>query len=126
MPHVNFDSQNHVVTRDHASFFGAKDASAERVIDESWRMPRGNANASGASPNTLSSPLAVAWEFRADEAIETTPIVEGDLVFVSDVMGTLYAVSRFSGKEAGARNTIQVSSFHQPSKISSLSWGHRR
>ncbi|MEL6110680.1 MAG: PQQ-binding-like beta-propeller repeat protein, partial [Planctomycetota bacterium] len=67
--------------------------------DDIWSMPRGNAAASGWSPHTLPDSLAVAWEFKADEAIETTPVVDAERVYFADVMGTLYAVSRESGSE---------------------------
>lgn len=70
-----------------------------RGEDAIWSMPRGDAAASGSSPHTLPDSLTVAWEFKADEAIETTPVVDAERVYVSDVMGTVYAVSRKSGSE---------------------------
>ena len=64
-----------------------------------WNFPRGNAAASGATKTQLPDDLQVAWEFKADEAIESTPIVNGDRVFVADYAGKIYSLSRRDGKE---------------------------
>lgn len=64
-----------------------------------WSYPRGTASASGATEIQLPDELSVAWEFKADEAIETAAVLNDDRVFVADVMGTVYALSRSDGKE---------------------------
>lgn len=64
-----------------------------------WDYPRRDAAASGATTTQLPADLEVAWEFTADEAIESTPIVHGDRVYVADVMGKIYAISRSDGHE---------------------------
>ena len=64
-----------------------------------WAFPRGDAAASGATAAQLPDELQVAWEFKADEAIESTPIVIGDRVFVADVMGKIYCLARRDGQE---------------------------
>lgn len=66
---------------------------------EDWNYPRGNPASSGSSEQTLPENLEIAWEYKAEEAIETTPVVSGDRVFVADVMGTVYAIERKGGKE---------------------------
>ncbi|QDT61900.1 Outer membrane protein assembly factor BamB precursor [Stieleria bergensis] len=63
-----------------------------------WLWPRGNAQGTGAITNTLPAELQVAWEFTADEAIEGEPIVTAEAVFVADVFGKVYALSRQTGK----------------------------
>ncbi|WP_253158884.1 outer membrane protein assembly factor BamB family protein [Stieleria tagensis] len=71
------------------------------VADQSWGAdwlyPRGDAAASGATASQLPAELKVAWEYKADEAIETTPVVSRDQVYTADVMGTVYALSRQDG-----------------------------
>ena len=62
-----------------------------------WLWPRGDAQCTGAITNTLPADLQVAWEFTADEAIEGEPIVTADAVFVADVFGKAYALSRKDG-----------------------------
>jgi outer membrane protein assembly factor BamB len=64
-----------------------------------WAFPRADAAASGATESRLPADLDVAWEFKAEEMIESTPIVSGSRIFVADAMGTLYALSRSDGKE---------------------------
>lgn len=64
-----------------------------------WSYPRGDASASGVTKTQLPEQLDVAWEFRAGDAIESTPIVSGDRVFVADASGTLYALGREKGEE---------------------------
>ncbi|MCC9602190.1 PQQ-binding-like beta-propeller repeat protein [Stieleria sp. JC731] len=69
------------------------------LVADDWPFPRGDAQASGAIETQLPEKLAVKWEFKADEAIEVTPVVSGDYVVAGDVMGTLYVVNRRDGKE---------------------------
>jgi outer membrane protein assembly factor BamB len=64
-----------------------------------WPTARGDAQSTGHADQTLPEKLQVIWEYKADEAIETTPVVVGKRVFVSDVMGKVYAIDRATGKE---------------------------
>ncbi len=64
-----------------------------------WPTARGDAQSTGHADQTLPDKLQVIWEYKAGEAIETTPVVVGNRVFVSDVMGKVYAIDRASGKE---------------------------
>ncbi|MEM6471636.1 MAG: PQQ-binding-like beta-propeller repeat protein [Planctomycetota bacterium] len=68
-------------------------------VGETWPFPRGDAASSGASQASLPEELTVGWEFKADEAIESVPVVSKDTVFAADVMGKLYAISRETGDE---------------------------
>ena len=69
-----------------------------------WPLPRGDAQSTGSTPRTLPDDLVVRWEFKADEAIETTPVISDGRVFVADVMGQIYAISQTDGKELWRRN----------------------
>ena len=64
-----------------------------------WPTARGDAQSTGHADQTLPENLRVIWEYKADEAIETTPVVVGKRVFVSDVMGKVYAIDRATGEE---------------------------
>ncbi|MGI9469902.1 MAG: PQQ-binding-like beta-propeller repeat protein [Rubripirellula sp.] len=66
---------------------------------DSWAMPRGDSQSTGYAKQTLPEELAVRWEYKADEAIETTPVVANDRVFISDVMGKVYAIDLTDGSE---------------------------
>lgn len=66
---------------------------------DSWPLSRGDAQATGATAVTLPEPLAVRWEFAADEPIEAPPVVSGGRVFVADVAGTVYGLAADDGKE---------------------------
>jgi outer membrane protein assembly factor BamB len=64
-----------------------------------WPLPRGDAQSSGWAAQSLPENLHVRWEFKADEAIETIPVISGGRLFVADVMGQIYALDRADGKE---------------------------
>src|SRR6056297_2240604 len=46
-------------------------STADVATDQDWRFPRGDAEATGARAAAVPEKLKVAWEFEADEAIET-------------------------------------------------------
>ena len=79
-------------------------ASAADVEIDQWPLPRGNAESTGYSPQQLPAKLRVRWEFKADEAIETTPVIAQGRVFVSDVMGQIYAVRQSDGGDIWRKN----------------------
>ncbi len=64
-----------------------------------WRLPRGDPQSTGRSLRTLPPELSVRWEFKADEAIESTPVLGDGRLFVADVMGQVYALNRNTGEE---------------------------
>ncbi|MEO1529921.1 MAG: PQQ-binding-like beta-propeller repeat protein [Planctomycetota bacterium] len=74
-------------------------AGSSAAEDFTWKLPRGDAAASGFSPATLPESLTVGWEFKADDAIEDTPVLDGERVFVVDGTGTIYGLSQKSGSE---------------------------
>lgn len=69
-----------------------------------WLLPRGDAQSTGRAEQTLPQSLEVRWEFKADEAIETTPVVGQERVIFADVLGKIYAVSQADGKELWRRD----------------------
>lgn len=77
---------------------------AAEVKQADWPVPRGDAQSTGATPQSLPNDLQVRWEFKADEAIESTPVISDGRVFVADVMGKIYAISQADGKELWRRN----------------------
>jgi outer membrane protein assembly factor BamB len=79
-------------------------ASPTEAASGDWPLPRGDAQSTGFAKVTLPKDLAVIWEFKADEAIETTPVISAGRVFVSDVMGQLYALKQSDGKEIWRHN----------------------
>ena len=93
-----------------ATFAGSMRA-ADQIAQEQdtevagdWPLARGDAQSSGAISVTLPSDLSVLWEFKANEAIETTPVVSNGRVFAADVMGKVYAINFDNGKEIWSHN----------------------
>jgi len=66
-------------------------------------MCRADAGASGAVAETLPGDLKVVWETKTAEAIETTPVSNGVLVYVTDVMGGVEALDLESGESRWRR-----------------------
>ena len=83
---------------------GALDLRAETADASDWPVPRGDAQSTGAVAHSLPQDLVVRWEFKADEAIETTPVVAGGRVFVADVMGQIYAIDQPTETRCWRRN----------------------
>ncbi len=79
-------------------------ARADVTSTDDWPLPRGDAQSTGSAAHTLPENLVVRWEFKADEAIESTPVIADGRVLVADVMGQIYAVDRADGKELWRRN----------------------
>lgn len=71
---------------------------------DTWPVARGDAESSGSTQQKLPNDLQVLWEYKADEAIEATPVVSGDLVFAADVFGKLYAINKKDGTEVWRKN----------------------
>jgi len=64
-----------------------------------WPLPRADLASTGAVTTELPDDLSVIWEFKADEAIEATPVIVDDTVYLADATGTLYAVDAKLGTE---------------------------
>lgn len=73
-------------------------------IRSEWPLPRGDAESTGCTAESMAEDLTVLWQFKADEAIETTPVISGGRLFVSDVMGQIYALNQSTGKEIWRHN----------------------
>lgn len=61
-------------------------------------------NLEARSPTSLPDQLELLWEYQADEAIESSPAVSGDKVFLADALGKLYAVNLKDGSELWKRD----------------------
>lgn len=77
----------------------AETAMKTQTQSDEWPLARGDAQSTGATEQSLGDDLVVRWEFKADDAIETTPVISGGRVFFGDVMGKAYAISQSDGKE---------------------------
>ncbi|MEO9591172.1 PQQ-binding-like beta-propeller repeat protein [Rhodopirellula bahusiensis] len=72
-------------------------ATAEDLSSQVWPTSRGNFAATGTSPKGLADELALQWETKTIEAIESAPVSDGKHVFVVDVMGGMEALSLETG-----------------------------
>ena len=65
---------------------------------DAWPLSRGDAAGGGFSPTRLPDDLTVIWETKIDQAVETTPIVGTDSVFLTDVLGAVECLDRADGQ----------------------------
>lgn len=82
----------------------AADKDQASAASSDWPMPRGDAQSTGFTSQSLAENLEVSWEFKADEAIETTPVIANGRVFVTDAMGKIYAITQRDGKKIWIRD----------------------
>lgn len=64
-----------------------------------WPVARGDAQSSGFAAKSLPETLRLAWQCEIGQAIETTPVIAGNRLFVTDVFGGLHAVDLTSGDQ---------------------------
>ncbi|MGV3485000.1 MAG: PQQ-binding-like beta-propeller repeat protein [Planctomycetaceae bacterium] len=64
-----------------------------------WPFPRADQSSSGATATQLPEKLDVLWEFKADDAVEATPAIVGDAVYIADATGTIYCIDVARGQE---------------------------
>lgn len=79
-------------------------AAARAETSPQWPFPRGTAESTGATEQTLPQTLSLLWEYEGEEAIEATPVVANGRVFFGDVMGRLYCVGLEQGQEIWQHN----------------------
>jgi len=79
-----------------AMVFGAAGGA---VLAKDWPTPRANMASTGSVETTLPVELGVVWEFKADEAVEATPVIVGDSVYLVDAAGSIYAINERDGKQ---------------------------
>lgn len=71
-----------------------------------WPMFRGNSLATGVATATLPDNLALLWKFEVKQgAFEGTAAIEGDVVFIGDLDGTVYALDLNSGAKKWEHKT---------------------
>ena len=68
-------------------------------LGDDWPFPRGDKASTGATTTQLADDLVVIWEFKADDAVEASPVVVGETVYLADATGTLYAIDAKRGQE---------------------------
>jgi outer membrane protein assembly factor BamB len=65
-----------------------------------WPVFRGNAQATGVAEGTLPKELSLLWKFPVEKgSFESTPIVDGNSVYIGDMDGTFYALDLTTGQQ---------------------------
>ena len=82
-----------------ATAIGLFSAISTALAAQNWPTPRADQASTGATEASLPSDLQVLWEFKAQEAIEATPVIVDQTIYVADAMGMLYAVDTSNGQE---------------------------
>jgi len=70
-----------------------------------WLHPRGDSSLAGAGPVRPAHPLASRWRFRADAAIEATPVADSARIYAVSAKATLYALTR-DGAQVWSRSLV--------------------
>jgi len=80
--------------------------SAEEVSNNSTSLSTPTARTSQPESSTTTklvttdtSQPTIRWQFQADEAFESTPVLADGRVIIADVMGKIYAIDHTNGKE---------------------------
>jgi len=68
-----------------------------------WPLARGDAQMRGVGVATLPDQLAEVWAFKCGDAVETTPIVVGNVVYVACLDKHLYAIDLKTGAQVWKR-----------------------
>ncbi|HRX81409.1 MAG TPA: PQQ-binding-like beta-propeller repeat protein, partial [Pirellulaceae bacterium] len=67
-------------------------------IEKAWPLFRGNSHATGVASAQLPTSLSLLWKFEVkDGAFEGTAAIAGDVAFIGDLDGTVYALDLKSG-----------------------------
>ncbi len=70
-----------------------------------WEMYGGEAGRPNATPDPLTPPLGLAWEFDAGAGFgPSAAAVEDSVIFVSNLQGEIHAVNIHNGKQLGAHD----------------------
>src|SRR5689334_6411041 len=92
-------------SRSHVWYGGAVMAllgtalAAQENASKDWPVFRGNSTQTGVADSSLPENLAVRWSFKTQDAIEGSPIVAADTVYVGSLDGKLYALDLKSGQK---------------------------
>jgi outer membrane protein assembly factor BamB len=88
----------------------AKPARPKFTIDDqsSWPMFRGQRGLLGRASGTLPDSLIVAWKFKTNDSVKSSPAIVGDFVFVGSSDDNIYAINLQSGKQTWAYKTTDA------------------
>jgi outer membrane protein assembly factor BamB len=72
---------------------------AQENGSKDWPVFRGNGAQTGVAASALPDNLAVSWSFKSQDAIEGSPIIAADTVYVGSLDGKFYALDLKSGQK---------------------------
>lgn len=72
---------------------------ASQSAQQDWLIFRGNSGLWGNSPTKFTNHLTLKWKFTTDDAITSSAVVKGDLVFVGSTDNHLYCLNIHTGKK---------------------------
>jgi outer membrane protein assembly factor BamB len=71
----------------------------EGFLSADWANERGNPQSTGAVEQALPENLVLAWSIKLSDAIEATPAIANQKIFVGDFSGKFYAVNLKDGQQ---------------------------
>ena len=88
------------IGQDVAPAVGAAKTGTVAATAESWPVYRGDPEARGIAGAKLPDKLDMLWKMSVPGgAFEATPVIDGDVVYVPDMDGKVYALNLATGKE---------------------------
>ena len=81
------------------SLLGGVSSLPATEAEDAWPMFRANGLSQGVASKPLPPPLKLRWRFKvADGAFESTPTIVGELAFIADLDGSVFALNLKTGK----------------------------
>ena len=84
---------------------GEQNEPAVVIGGESWPIFRGGRNLLGVAQGQLPDKLSLVWKFKTGDAVMSSPVIDGGVVYVGSDDGSLYAIDAKSGKKVWSYET---------------------
>lgn len=73
--------------------FGWCSVAAQVAGADCWPLYRGNAQLTGNTPVVLQPPFKLLWTYKTGDAIKSSPVICGDMIYIGSNDGFLYALT---------------------------------
>ncbi len=91
--------------KDEKAPVGEQNEPAVVIGGESWPIFRGGRNLLGVAQGQLPDALELVWKFKTADAVRSSPVIAGGVVYVGSDDGSVYAIDAKSGKEVWSYKT---------------------
>ncbi|MCD6391946.1 MAG: PQQ-binding-like beta-propeller repeat protein, partial [Planctomycetes bacterium] len=84
---------------------GEQNETAVAIGGENWPIFRGGRNLLGVAQGQLPDKLQLVWKFKTPDAVMSSPVIDGGVVYVGSDDGSVYAIDAKSGKKVWSYQT---------------------